>query len=394
MITGPWIAAGPAAVPTTAQPHRLCVAPMMERTDRHCRYLLRLIAPRAWLYTEMITARALIHGDRAQLLRFDEIEHPVALQLGGNEPGELADAAQWGEEAGYDEINLNAGCPSGRVQAGCFGAALMLEPGRVAECVAAMRARVRIPVTVKTRLGVDEHDSYEFLHAFAHRVVDAGCRTLIVHARKAWLNGLSPKQNREIPPLDYARVHRLKADYPHVEIVINGGFTDAVSVCAQLPQVDGVMLGRAAYHEPMLMARLDALIASPPLVGAASSRDPHVGGASSRDPYVGAASSRDPRTLRPAAARREQVLRHYLRHLEAEVEAGTPLKAMTRHLMGLFARERGGRAWRRGLSLLPDGAAGLRRLRRLVAEHALHADRACTGRGEVDTMAEPIFQLS
>ena len=232
---------------------------MMERTDRHYRLLLRLIAPHAWLYTEMITARALLHGGHARLLRFDARENPVALQLGGSEPTELARAARLGADAGFDEINLNVGCPSGRVQAGCFGAVLMREPTRVAESVAAMRAAVPVPVTVKTRIGVDDHDSYEFLRGFAQAVVAVGCRTLIVHARKAWLGGLSPKQNREIPPLDYARVHRLKNDFPDIEIVVNGGLTDAAAVRAQLAHVDGVMIGRSAYHEPMLMADLDRL---------------------------------------------------------------------------------------------------------------------------------------
>ena len=214
--------------------HRLCVAPMMDRTDRHLRYLLRLLAPHARLYTEMITARALLHGDAERLLRFEAIEHPVALQLGGADPSELATAARLGAAAGYDEINLNVGCPSDRVQAGCFGAALMLERARVAECVRAMRAAVDVPVTVKTRLGVDEHDSYEFARDFVAEVAAAGCTTFIVHARKAWLKGLSPKQNREIPPLDYGRVHRLKREFPELRIVINGGLVTLEDSIAQL----------------------------------------------------------------------------------------------------------------------------------------------------------------
>ncbi|RPI63030.1 MAG: tRNA dihydrouridine(20/20a) synthase DusA, partial [Lysobacterales bacterium] len=225
---------------------RLSVAPMMDRTDRHLRYLLRLLAPHARLYTEMITARALVRGDAERLLRFDAAEHPVALQLGGSEPGELAKAARLGEDAGYDEINLNVGCPSDRVQAGCFGAALMLEPKRVADCVRAMRAAVAVPVTVKTRLGVDHHDSYEFVRDFVGEVAAAGCATFIVHARKAWLSGLSPRENREIPPLDYARVHRLKRELPELTVVINGGFVTLEDSVAQLAQLDGVMIGRAA----------------------------------------------------------------------------------------------------------------------------------------------------
>ena len=209
----------------SADCRKISVAPMMERTDRHCRYLLRLLAPNASLYTEMITAVALIRGDRQELLRYDPSEHPLALQLGGSDPAELAEAARYGEDAGYDEINLNVGCPSDRVQAGRFGAALMAAPERVAESIAAMSDAVDVPVTVKTRLGIDDQDSYEFLHGFVGTVAEAGCRTFIVHARKAWLSGLSPKENREIPPLDYARVHRLKEDYPKLEVIINGGLT-------------------------------------------------------------------------------------------------------------------------------------------------------------------------
>lgn len=309
--------------------HRLCVAPMMDRTDRHCRLLLRLLAPRARLYTEMLTARAIVAGDRARLLQFDAREHPVALQLGGAEPAELAAAARIGRDAGYDEINLNVGCPSDRVQAACFGAALMREPERVADCVAAMRAAVSIPVTVKTRLGVDHDDSYDFLQRFVATVVAAGCRTLIVHARKAWLSGLSPKQNREVPPLDYGRVHRLKREFPDTEIVINGGLTDVATVEAELAHVDGVMLGRAAYREPMLLALLD-------------------------------------RVLFGSDSRRDAALRDYCRYIDAELHVGTPLKAMTRHLLGIYAGERGGRRWRRALGELTHGFAGLDELRALI----------------------------
>jgi tRNA-dihydrouridine synthase A len=321
--------------------HRLCIAPMMDRTDRHFRYLTRSLAPHALLYTEMLTARALLHGDAARLLRFDGDEHPVALQLGGSEPAELAAAARLGAAAGYDEINLNVGCPSDRVQAGCFGAALMLEPERVAACVTAMRDTVTVPVTVKTRLGVDEHDSYEFLCALVTRVADAGCRTLIVHARKAWLKGLSPKQNREIPPLDYERVYRLKADYPGLEIVINGGLATLDGSLAQLAHVDGVMLGRAAYQDPLLIADLDARIF----------------GTAARS--LGAA------------------LDMFLPYVDRELGAGTPLKSMTRHLLGLKAGQAGGRRWRRELTLLPDGRAGFDRLLALASAAAgddqLHA---------------------
>jgi tRNA-dihydrouridine synthase A len=311
------------------------MAPMMERTDRHFRFLLRLLAPNARLYTEMITARALLRGDRQRLLAFHRSEHPVALQLGGGDPDELAAAAAAGEAAGYDEINLNVGCPSGRVQAGCFGVALMLEPERVARCVAAMRTAVRVPVTVKTRLGVDDRDSYELLHAFVTLLADAGCRTLIVHARKAWLNGLSPKENRDVPPLDYARVHRLKRDFSSLTVIINGGLNDVETSIAQLEHVDGVMLGRAAYQDPGLIAALDRrlfAVSAPPT--------------------------------------RADALEAFCAYAAYEIAHGTPLRAMTRHLHGMYAGRPGGRRWRRELGALPEGRAGLTALRALVAAHA------------------------
>jgi tRNA-dihydrouridine synthase A len=311
--------------------HALCVAPMMERTDRHCRFLLRLIAPHARLYTEMITAAALVKGDAERLLRFAAAEHPVALQLGGNDPAQLAAAAALGAACGYDEINLNVGCPSSRVQSGCFGAALMRDPGLVAESVAAMRERVAVPVTVKTRIGVDDDDSYEFLCAFAERVFAAGCPLLIVHARKAWLHGLSPKQNRALPPLDYARVHRLKRDFPARDIVVNGGFVDRDAVLAELEVVDGVMVGRAAYDNPMLLAGIEAVLWGLPLP----------------DPSV--------------------VLARYLGHLESELASGTPLKLMSRHLVGLYQGAPGSRRWRRFLSELPAGQAGFDALASRIA---------------------------
>lgn len=314
-------------------PHTLCVAPMMDRTDRHCRYLLRVIAPNAWLYTEMITAAALVRGGRRDLLRFDASEHPVALQLGGGDPDELARAAELGAAAGYDEINLNIGCPSDRVRAGCFGAALMLEPERVARCVAAISSAVDVPVTVKTRLGVDDHDSYEFLADFVAASAEAGCRTFFVHARKAWLRGLSPKQNREVPPLDYARVRRLKRERPEFEIVLNGGLATAADAAAGLEGVDGVMLGRAAYGTPLVLGELDAL-----LLGGGHARSLH------------------------------EIALAYLEHVEAELAAGTPLKVMTRHLVGLTSGRRGSRAWRRHLGELPEGERGLERLRALIDE--------------------------
>ena len=305
---------------------------MMERTDRHCRYLMRLIAPNAWVYTEMITTGALLHGDAQRFLRFDACEHPVGLQLGGCDPGQLATAARLGETAGYDEINLNVGCPSPRVQSGRFGVALMLEPALVASCVEAMRGAVRLPVTVKCRIGVDERDDYEFLHEFVRQVVDAGCTALFVHARKAWLKGLSPKQNREIPPLDYSRVHRLKADFPDLEVVLNGGLDTVRTALNELAYVDGIMLGRTAYAEPMLMAELDTRIFA-----------------------AGTAESR------------EDIAEAYADHVESELAEGTRLKLMTRHLMGLYAHQPGARRWRRGLGELPEGQPGLRKFRRLLA---------------------------
>lgn len=312
-------------------PHRLCLAPMMDRTDRHFRYLLRIISPNTWLYTEMITARALLHGNAPAMLEFDFSEHPLAVQLGGSEPEALGRAASLAAEAGYDEINLNCGCPSDRVQSGCFGAALMLDAPRVADCVAAMREASALPVTVKTRIGVDDSDSYEFLSAFVGRVVAAGARTLFVHARKAWLKGLSPKQNREIPPLDYGRVHRLKAEYAGLEIVVNGGLVSVADAQEQLRSVDGVMLGRAAYADPLLLGAIDSAL------------------------YGG-----EPREL-------GEVLAAYLRHIETELERGTPLRRMTRHLMGLMAGRPGARRWRRQIASLGDGPASLSRLRDEVA---------------------------
>jgi tRNA-dihydrouridine synthase A len=297
---------------------------MMERTDRHCRFLLRLLAPNAWLYTEMVTAIALIRGDHKDLLRYDDSEHPIALQLGGCDPADLAEAARYGEEAGYDEVNLNVGCPSDRVQAGQFGAALMASPTRVAAGVAAMSAAVDIPVTVKTRLGIDNQDSYEFLCEFVEEVAASGCRTFFIHARKAWLKGLSPKENRDIPPLDYSRVHRLKADYPRLEIVINGGLVSKAQVLEQLEYVDGAMLGRQAYQQPYLLAELDRTI------------------------FDGM----------PLPSR-DRLLADYVPYLRDEISRGTSLKSMTRHLMGLYASQPGGRRWRRFLSELPPGEEGL-----------------------------------
>ena len=238
--------------------HRFCVAPMMEWTDRHCRYFLRLISQRTFLYTEMVTAEAVLHGNRERVLGFSPEEHPVGLQLGGSDPRSLAEAARIGAAYGYDEINLNIGCPSDRVQSGRFGACLMAEPDLVAECVAAMGEAVDVPITVKCRIGIDDQDAEESLDRFIDLVAKAGCRTFIVHARKAWLKGLSPKENRDVPPLDYGRVRRLKARRPDLEIVLNGGNRVLLrGAQAHLANVDGVMLGRAAYADPYLLAAVD-----------------------------------------------------------------------------------------------------------------------------------------
>ena len=296
---------------------------MMERTDRHCRYFLRLLSPNSWLYTEMITAAALVDGGRLQLLAFHPDEHPVALQLGGSDPDKLAQAARLGAEAGYDEINLNVGCPSDRVQSGRFGASLMAEPLKVAACVTAMAREVDVPVTVKTRLGIDDLDSYEFLCRFVDAIAAAGCRTIFVHARKALLSGLSPKENRIIPPLDYERVQRLKSDYPFMEVVLNGGLDSEAKILEQLDFVDGVMLGRHAYQHPYDLGVLDSKL------------------------FPGS----------PAPSR-ERALDAYMPYIRVELDRGTPLRAMTRHLLGLYSGCHGGRAWRRFLGGLPPGQAG------------------------------------
>lgn len=290
---------------------------MMDWTDRHCRVLHRLLTRRARLYTEMMTTGAVIFGDRARLLGFSDAEHPVALQLGGCEPGALAEAARIGADFGYDEINLNCGCPSGRVQAGQFGAALMAEPEKVAGCVAAMRGAVDIPVTVKCRIGIDDQDPGAVLPRFARLVFEAGCDVLIVHARKAWLAGLSPKENRDVPPLDYPLVHRLKALFPDKPIVINGGIETLGDARAHLAHVDGVMLGRAAYQNPGLLADVDGQIFGDPAPPA---------------DLVAAVHS-------------------YAEYCETlRVDEGVPIKVPARHLMGLFQGRPGARLWRRHLS--------------------------------------------
>lgn len=304
--------------------HRLSVAPMMERTDRFYRYFLRLITRHTLLYTEMITSAAVLNGDRDQLLAFDAAEHPVALQLGGSEPGEMAACARIAEEHGFDEVNMNVGCPSKRVRAGRFGACLMAEPQRVADCVAAMASTVGIPVTVKTRIGIDEQDSYEALAAFVSLVAGHGCNTFIVHARKAWLTGLSPKQNRDVPPLRYDIVHQLKQDFPSLTIILNGGVTTLDQTRQHLSRLDGVMIGRAAYHDPYMLAQADRQIFD----------------------------------AKSAAPSRREIIEAYLPYAARELQRGARLAHLTRHLTGLYLGQPGARAWRRAVSALAsiDGA--------------------------------------
>jgi tRNA-dihydrouridine synthase A len=289
---------------------------MMEWTDRHCRFFHRLLTRRALLYTEMLTTGAVLHGDRARLLRYDPAEHPLALQVGGADPRALAQCARIAADSGFDEINLNVGCPSDRVQEGRFGACLMAEPGLAGECVATMKAAAAIPVTVKCRIGIDEQDPEQALAIFAEAVERAGADALIVHARKAWLKGLSPKENREVPPLDYERVYRLKAAHPRLTIVLNGGIGSIEQALAHLDRADGVMMGRAAYQEPWRLLAVDALLFDddPPFASARAAAVALV-------PYI-----------------------------ERELAAGTRLHAITRHLHGLFQAVPGARAFRRQLA--------------------------------------------
>lgn len=295
---------------------RLSVAPMMDWTDRHCRFFLRLISQRVLLYTEMVPTGAIVHGDRARFLAFHPAERPLALQLGGAEPVQLAECAEAAAAAGYDEVNLNVGCPSDRVQNARFGACLMAEPALVARCVAAMAAASGLPVTVKTRTGIDARDSYAELKGFVGTVAAAGCRSFTVHARKAWLQGLSPKQNRELPPLDYDRVYRLKEDFRELEIVLNGGVQSLDEAQAHLARVDGVMIGRAAYQNPYVLAEADRRLFG---------EDPPPPG-------------------------REAVVRALLPYAAAQCAEGVPVKSIIRHILGLFNGLPGARAWRRHLS--------------------------------------------
>ncbi|MAF84345.1 MAG: tRNA dihydrouridine(20/20a) synthase DusA [Gammaproteobacteria bacterium] len=299
---------------------RISIAPMMDWTDQHCRYFFRLLSPDVRLYTEMVVDQAILHGDPDPLLAFDPFEHPVALQLGGSEPDTLEAATRIAAGFGYDEINLNIGCPSNRVQSGRFGACLMAEPRRVADCVAAMRASVQVPVTVKTRIGIDDRDDYEFLTAFIETVAAAGCNYFVIHARKAILTGLSPKENRSIPPLKYATVYRLKQDFPDLTIVLNGGIGSADDVRQHLEHVDGIMIGRKAYSDPYLLAELQAQV-----------------------------TISTPRTdWYPP--KRNDIVRSMADYAERQLASGVRLHHITRHMLGLFAGQPAARRWRRYIS--------------------------------------------
>ncbi len=308
---------------------------MLDWTDRHCRFFHRLLTKEAILYTEMVTTGAILYGDPARQLRFNSQEHPVALQLGGSEPQELAQCARIAQDYGYDEINLNVGCPSERVQKGAFGACLMAEPQLIAECVNAMQAAVAIPITVKNRIGIDDQEDYADLHHFIDTVSQAGCQTFIIHARKAWLKGLSPKENREIPPLRYDLVYQIKQAFPALEIIINGGITTLEQCQQHLQHVDGVMVGREAYHNPWLLAQVDPLLYGTPA---------------------------------PLESRQAALLA-MLPYVQAQLDAGVPLGHISRHLLGLFQGMPGARAFRRLISEnahKPD--AGVKLLRDALAK--------------------------
>ena len=294
--------------------HRLCTAPMMDWSDRHCRFFFRQLSPHAVVYSEMVTSGALVHGDVERHLRFDPAEHPVALQLGGSDAADLAHCARLGEQYGYDEINLNCGCPSERVQHGAFGACLMAEPQLVAGCVQAMRDATSLPVTVKHRLGINSIEAYEFVRDFVATVADAGCETFFVHARNAILKGLSPKDNREVPPLKYDYVYRLKHDFPHLRIVVNGGIGTLDAVEPHLSHVDGVMLGRVAYHDPYVLAQAEVRL------------------------FGGALRSRS------------AIVDDMFAYATNQVAGGTPLRAIVRHMLGLYHGQPNARVWRRMLS--------------------------------------------
>ena len=295
---------------------RLSIAPMMDYTDRHDRYFLRLLSKQILLYTEMVTCQALIHGDAKRLLKFNESEHPIALQLGGSHSDDLAQCAQMAEQSGYDEVNLNVGCPSDRVKSGKFGACLMAEPMLVADCISAMQSKVSIPVTVKCRIGIDEQDEINELPKFINTVAKAGCKTFIIHARKAWLKGLSPKENRDIPPLNYSLVYDIKKQFPDLNITINGGIQSLNEAQHHLQFVDGVMIGRVAYHNPYVLIDADHLI------------------------YDSARNTKS----------RQEILLEFLPYIDQQISEGVKLSQISRHILGLFQGLPGARLWRRHIS--------------------------------------------
>ena len=297
------------------RPSRVSIAPMMDWTDRHCRYFMRLLSPSVFLYTEMVTAAAIHHGDADRFLRFDDTEHPVALQLGGSNPAWMASATRKAAARGFDEININVGCPSDKVQSGQFGACLMAHPQIVSDCYRAMLDETDIPITIKTRIGIDDQDSDEFLGAFIGQLAEAGCRKFVVHARIAILDGLSPKENRTVPPLNYDRVYRLKRDFPELSIVINGGLSDLEQIDNVLQHVDGAMVGRQAYQQPYFLAEIEQ----------------HFNGD-------------------VATPSRRNIVEKMLPYIELNVAEGVPLNRITRHMLGLYAGQPGARAWRRYIS--------------------------------------------
>jgi len=292
------------------------IAPMMDWTDRHCRYFYRLLSKNTQLYTEMITSKAILRGDKNRLLDFNASEHPLTLQLGGSDPKEMAECAQIAQKWGYDEVNINVGCPSDRVHSGSFGACLMKEPDLVAACVESMIEKCDIPVTVKSRIGIDDMESYDELSDFVSRINSKGCKHFIIHARKAWLQGLSPKENRTIPPLNYPWVYELKKDFPQIQITINGGITSCLEIKSHLDYVDGVMLGRAVYNNPFLLSEVDSDIFS-----------------EKKNPI-----------------NREQVLKKYMVYMNEQLKIGVPIRSMTRHILGLYHGETNAKLFRRLLS--------------------------------------------
>lgn len=303
-------------MPISSLNHRFCLAPMMDWSDTHCRYFWRLLTQKSMLYSEMVTTGALIHGDRKRFLEFNACEHPLALQLGGSNPADLAQCARMAEDWGYDEVNLNCGCPSDRVQNNMIGACLMAEPELVAECIASMQNTVSIPVTVKHRIGIDQQDDYEDMAKFVSSIAATGCKTFIVHARKAWLKGLSPKENREIPPLDYDKVVRLKNEFPQLEIIINGGITNLEQSQKLLNDLDGVMIGREAYANPYILVDVDQKLFS----------------------------------VEKPIISREEVFENFMEYCAEKLAQGIKLSHMTRHVLGLFQGQPGARSFRRVLS--------------------------------------------